>query len=216
MFTGGTLVSVLPIKWLEDCKAGFVKWLDKLHYGADHIATDLHFAQAHREMEEIPQQTWKSVGASRLSSFIATYGTSFIIGPSINKFSIRAGRCIDAFSNYNNSSVWNQISHARQTSPHASIPKERMASIVWGYIVLDAIYTAITAASLFSFTRIFAPLLGKEAPVEATASVTLAEKEVPVTPKSAPEPASAAPKHKIGHAVRDGNLAATAQTMQMQ
>lgn len=87
LFVGGTAVSVLPIKALEDHKAGIVKKLDELLYGKAKADNDPQIQQAHAEMEALPKQTWKSVFASRGLAFAATYATSMLMGSEKTPFS---------------------------------------------------------------------------------------------------------------------------------
>lgn len=177
MFTGGTLATVLPVKWLEDSKAKIVQWFDKKIYGEERVANDPHLIRAHWEMEQVPQQTWRSVIASRVTAFAATYGTSMLVGSneslgyratghSIRSLSTRGGRAIDSYLNRKNPGILGNITDARTLDPINPVANERLASKIWQYVVMDAMYTAITASSLFVFTRIFAPLLGKKVPEE--------------------------------------------------
>jgi len=199
MFIGGSIMSVLPVKWLEDHKFKLVQWLDKRIYGEDRVAHDPQIRQAHREMEEVPEQTWKSVVAARCSSFIATFGTLWLIGAnksplaktfghSIESVSIRGGRAIDAHFNAGKNEIIGKIEQAAKVSPtEPSGPHDRKQSLIWNYFVQDAIYTVITSLSLFSFTRVFAPLFSKP-----DASETLAPTIHAVPPAI---PATAHPAH---------------------
>lgn len=178
LFTGGTIVSLLPIKWLEDHKPEIVKKLDYAAYGKERVENDPEIIKAHKELSEVPRQTWRSVAASRLLSFAATYSTSFAMGDdksalgkktglSIDRAGAAIGRHIDGQLHRNNPAAQQQIKAAAQASPggltrNPSAP-DRIGSRIWGYIAMDGFYTLITSKALFVFTRVFAPIFDKRA-----------------------------------------------------
>lgn len=209
LFAGGTLVSVLPIKWLEDSKPQIIKGFDEHIYGKDAVANDPKLVAAHRELDEVPKQTWKSVGMSRVLAFAATYGTSFLIGShntpgakatgtSIDELSIKVGRGADKLIfGRKNDAVAKHIDtmktqHADNAlgvirekeiagRPGGPWLADRIPSRVFSYVTLDAIYTAITSSALFVFTRMLAPVFDKH------------DHEKNPHPTHAPAPASTAP-----------------------
>ena len=194
LFTGGTIMSVLPVKWMEDNKAEIVKKYDTEIYGAERVANDPYLVEAHKRLEEAPKQTWLSVGMSRLTSFVATFGTWYLIGTnsspgakatgwSIDKFGIKTARALD------------ETLHAGANKPYIATMRtaasdkllregddllkplsaeykngERIATRVWNYVVQDGLYTIITSASLFAFTRVFGPLFDKPHHTSAVAN----------------------------------------------
>jgi hypothetical protein len=189
LFLGGTIASVLPVKWLEDKKPQIVKKLDRMLYNEAEFNSP-EIQEAHKELDEMPKQTWLSVFGSRVVAFAATLSVFLAMGSnksplakhtgeSIDKRSIQFGRWFDKLLHRNNSEVVAQIEKATATNLEKMSPVhgdsalkglevirgdvggDRVASRVWSYISLDAFYTAITSASLFVFTRIFGGLVGK-------------------------------------------------------
>ncbi len=186
LFLGGTIVSVLPIKWLEDNKARIVKGLDEKLYGKQVADNDPTIQQAHAEMEAMPKQTWLSVIASRGLAFAATYTTSLLLGSAatpvgkatghnIDSLSIAFGRNADRLLNKNNVEALVQIDKAMmhnvgdvvRSHPNPAHPKfnpnaDRISTRIWSYIAQDGFYTLITSQALFVFTRVLAPLFDGE------------------------------------------------------
>lgn len=216
LFTGGTMVSVLPVKWLEDSKPGLVKFFDKKIYGEDAVANDPKLIEAHKELEQVPKQTWKSVFASRVTAFVATFTTSLALGPIIDRYSIGFGRRIDRSLNGKNAEIGKTIDAAIAQSPlavtRANPSPDRVQSRVFNYIGMDGFYTAITGTALFVFTRVFAPIFDKKdqhvpeavkAPIPA--ALAIAEQ-----PKHAPEQRDT-PSTSIGDVAAHQRLAAEPQ-----
>ena len=188
LFLGGTIVSVLPIKWLEDSKASIVKKFDERFYSKKELQENPAIEAAHREMESLPKQTWASVLGSRLVAFAATFGVSFLMGSnespiakrtgeSIDKRSAQFGRWMDRALNKGNPKAIEEIEKAVISNKDAIesgalkgieiVRKEaanldRIPTRIWNYIGMDGFYTVITSATLFAFTRILAPVLGKK------------------------------------------------------
>jgi hypothetical protein len=189
LFLGGTIASVLPVKWLEDKKPEIVKKLDRMLY-SDEELNDPKIIAAHKELDEMPKQTWASVFSSRVVAFAATVSVFLLMGSnksplakhtgeSIDKRSIQFGRWFDKLLHRGNPEIVAQIDKAIETniakmsSSHGEnalkglevvrdkVGGDRIASRIYSYIGLDAFYTAITSASLFIFTRIFGGLIGK-------------------------------------------------------
>lgn len=181
LFTGGTIVSVFPVKWLEDNKAKLVKHFDKEIYGEDVVNSDPDIQAAHQIMDEQPKQTWKSVLGSRVTAFVATYGTmlaigtntGFIsrhIGTSFDTLGIQFGRWAGRILNHGNSEKIEQIEKAivknREIDPHhVNLRKQNEHDTGWtrilSYAGMDALYTVITAVGLFVSTRVLAPVFDK-------------------------------------------------------
>jgi hypothetical protein len=221
LFTGGSIMSVLPIKWLEDSKAKIVKSFDYLIYGEERALNDPSIQQAHRELEEAPSQTWLSIGASRVSAFLATYGTSLLggsmgsplgklSGHSIKSVSAGAGRAIDK-ALQGDAHIVEQIKTAQAASPHEIMKNEREATKIWSYITMDAFYTAITSYTLFAFTRVFGAFFGKESALDMQAE------HAAVLPAAASAPASniaaahdEKPRATVAQAVHHDRLSAAA------
>ena len=213
LFLGGSLASVLPVKWLEDNKAKIVKSFDRRIYGKEAVENDPEIMQAHAAMEAMPKQTWGSVAASRLLAFATTLGTSFLLGSegtpigratgrSIDSVSTQLGRGVDGLLHKENAEVQMAIAKANEANFKAthdngmpftqhSVMREwkgniqrldsqgklyeaehvdwkigtgadRIPSRVFSYIGLDGLYTLVTSATLYAFTRILAPVLGKK------------------------------------------------------
>lgn len=213
LFLGGSLASVLPVKWLEDNKSKIVQNFDRKIYGKEVVENDPEIRAAHEAMEAMPKQTWSSVITSRVLAFATTFGTSFLMGSertpvgkatghSIDSISTRAGRSIDRRLNKNNPEALRDIEKAVEanfqsthddgtpfTQPvvmrewsgtlsrlNAKGEKydaehvdwkigtgaDRIPSRVFSYITLDGLYTVVTSATLYIFTRVLAPILGKK------------------------------------------------------
>lgn len=181
LFAGGTIMSVLPIKWMEDNKAKIVRSFDRMLYGKEKVENDPTIRAAHEDLAAAPKQTWTSVFASRVLAFAATFGTSLLMGAntsflgkrghSIDKYSIHAGRWLDGAINHNDRGALKAIEKVREKSPHDLVrfdpkhpnkPVDRTSSKVFSYITLDAFYTLITSSALYVFTRVFAPMFDKE------------------------------------------------------
>ncbi len=213
LFTGGTIVSVLPIKWLEDNKARLVKKFDHWFYGKEIAEKDPDIVAAHKEMEALPQQTWGSVFSSRLIAFAATLGTALVMGSnesplaratgeSIDRRSTQFGRWMDKTLNKNNPAIVKQIeeitaANKAMTDKGIEILREaphvdRVATRIWSYIGLDGFYSIITSVTLYAFTRILAPIIGKKSKEEAL--TTQQVKDAPTT-----LPVAAEPKHTATH-----------------
>lgn len=179
LFTGGTIATVLPVKALEDNKAPIVKALDTRIYGADRVASDPDIKAAHDEIDIAPRQTWRSVFASRVVAFIATFSvwgavganTSPLakkLGGSIDSLSIKAGRTINKTLQPSQASA---ISHMQQHHPvdmhRTHNPAKGVAAAdsvstrIWNYVVQDGLYTALTSVSLFISTRVLGPIFDK-------------------------------------------------------
>jgi hypothetical protein len=181
LFIGGSVVSVLPVKWLEDSKVRLVKKFDREIYGEEAVANDPTIVNAHRLIESQPKQGWPSVIGSRITAFIATFVTwitlgdnaSFLpkkLGTSIDTIGVQIGRWSDRIRSFNNPSRIEKIHAAvaeniadmklhgelRDLNKHDSI-----FSRVFSYIGMDSIYTVITSIGLFVSTRFLGPLLYK-------------------------------------------------------
>lgn len=189
LFVGGTLASVFPVKWLEDGKPGIVKKLDRLIYSDEEFESP-KVQEAHKELQELPKQTWLSVFGSRVVAFAATFGVYALMGSnksplakatghSLDELSIRVGRGMDRFINRNNpeaiakidEAIATNLSRMKSTGPDAlnglevvrdTVGGDRVQSKVWSYLGIDAFYTLITSVSLFVSTRILGGLIGKE------------------------------------------------------
>lgn len=127
LFLGGTIVSVLPVKWLEDNKSKIVKRFDRWLYGKEKVENDPEIKKAHAEMDAIPQQTWGSVTGSRVLAFGTTLGISLLMGSkesplskasghSLDSVSARMGRGLDRFFNEKNPAANRAIDKARDIS----------------------------------------------------------------------------------------------------
>ena len=112
LFIGGTIASVLPVKWLEDNKPKFVKKLDHLFYTDAQYDRDPELKKAHQELDTLPNQTWLSVAGARVVAFVATLGVFLAAGSnksplyrmtkgkiSLDKASIELGRATDKLLN---------------------------------------------------------------------------------------------------------------------
>ncbi len=198
LFTGGTVVSLLPIKWLEDHKSSIVKKLDAKIYGQEAIDNDPALIEAHKELDSVPRQTWRSVLTSRLLAFAATYSTSFLVGDdksfigkktglSIDRAGASIGRHIDSRLNRGDAQIVAQNNAAGLASPggltRAAANPDRVSARIWGYIAMDGFYTLITSKALFVFTRIFAPFYDKRATHNSSTAL-------PPAPAALPTPAS--------------------------
>ncbi len=199
LFTGGTIASVLPVKWFEDHKPLFVKKFDHLFYTDEQYNNDPRIRQTHKELDELPKQTWTSVGSSRIVAFLATLGvfalmgsnkspfykltkSAFGEGQSLDKFSIKFGRRIDRMLNGHKEGVAEAIDRAiannetkmKFAAADNKLPRDheviqsgenadRIPSRIFSYIGLDALYTMVTSATLWTSTRVFGGVLGKTA-----------------------------------------------------
>lgn len=188
LFVGGTLASVFPVKWLEDAKPQIVKKLDRVILSDDEFESQ-KVKNAHKELEELPKQTWLSVFGSRVVAFAATFGVYALMGSnkspiakatghSLDEASIRFGRWADRFLNRNNpdviakidAAIATNLSRMKSTGADAlsglevvrkGAAVDRVQTKVWSYIGIDAFYTLITSATLFISTRVLGGLIGK-------------------------------------------------------
>lgn len=97
LFLGGTIASVLPVKWLEDKKSEIVKKLDESLYTPEELK-DPKIKAAHQELDEMPKQTWLSVFGSRVVAFAATFGVFFLMGSNKSPLAKHTGQSIDKLS----------------------------------------------------------------------------------------------------------------------
>jgi hypothetical protein len=172
LFTGGTLVSVLPIKWREDHKYEIVKQYDEKIYGKDAVENDPTIRAAHEEIRTAPKQTWLSVFASRFTSFLVTYTSAKVIGDQIEKQSTSFGRWANTKVTSNPDTLA-QIEKARsietQKNALGTRPGDPNADTVTTRIFHDAaadgMYTVLTSGALYVFTRVFAPFFDKRDPI---------------------------------------------------
>lgn len=209
LFIGGTIVSVFPVKWLEDGKSKIVKGLDKIFYGKDRVKNDPEIKSAHAEMDAVPQQTWASVFWSRVVAFGVTMGIFLLMGSkdspvgkatnhSIDSISTRLGRGFDRFQHEKDPKVNATIDAARaandqwfsqpvimRADPANGIVEgngvDRIQSRIYSYISLDAFYTVFTSVALFVSTRMIAPLFKKPEKPEVLATPKPANDVVPKT-----------------------------------
>lgn len=182
MFTGTTIMAILPIKWREDHKAEIIKKYDREYYGEDRVNNDPMIKQAHALIDAAPKQTWKSVIGSRFVALAATLGVAQIIGSnesllgvsrgwSIDKMSIRAGRALDGFLNRNPKAAKTIAAATRRNANELlrdGADADRMASRIFNYLTLDGLYTLMTSSVLFVFTRVLAPVFDKSLPTRAS------------------------------------------------
>ncbi|MFM9889510.1 MAG: hypothetical protein ACKVOE_02535 [Rickettsiales bacterium] len=181
MFTGTTIMAILPIKWREDHKAEIIKKYDRDYYGEERVNNDPMIKQAHALIDAAPKQTWKSVIGSRFVALAATLGVAHIIGSnesilgvsrgwSIDKMSIKAGRALDGLFNRNPKAA-EAIAAATKRSANDLLREgagaDRMASRIFNYLTLDGLYTLMTSSVLFVFTRVLAPVFDKTLPGRA-------------------------------------------------
>lgn len=121
--TGGTIVAA-PIKWLEDCKGGIVKWLDRQYYGEK---LPEHALQAEKAIDNEPKQSWLSVIGGRLFGIGVALGFNSILGShesktaqlfkgthvenisSLDHIASRFGRGVDAAVHANDPSIMKEI-----------------------------------------------------------------------------------------------------------
>lgn len=262
LFLGGSLASVLPVKWLEDNKAKLVKSFDRRIYGKEVADNDPEIKAAHEAMEAMPKQTWGSVAASRILAFATTFGTSFLLGSektpvgrkfntSIDDVSTRVGRKLDRALSKNNPAAQEAIDKAIEANfkaTHAdgtpvkqqtvmrdwsgnierldangNLSKaehvdwkigtgaDRIRSRVLSYITLDGLYTVVTSATLYIFTRVLAPILGKKQKAKEEAQAAQSPQEAVVhTEAQSPvveEKASPAPHTHVSKPTHHQRLA---------
>ena len=227
LFTGGTIMSVLPIKWMEDNKATLVKGFDHVFYGKEKAESDPTIVAAHADLAAAPKQTWMSVLGARLLAFAATYSTSLIIGSnnsligkhgiSIDKAGVHAGRWLDGAIHHKHPEIVAAIDEARQLKPNDLLREgdellkegkgkaDRTFSRIASYVSLDAIYTGITSTALFVFTRVLAPVFDKN--VREREKEEKLEQFLPATPTTQSALAtSAAPQARISQAEPAGRI----------
>ncbi len=166
LFVGGTLVSIIPIKWREDHKHEIVKKYDEEIYGKFATENDPIIKAAHEEIRTAPQQTWLSVFASRFTSFVVTFTSAALIGNNIEKISTHFGRNVASrFSDA--AKAQTQIAKAVPKYENALLtePKNLQADHVYARIghdaAADGMYTVLTSGALYVFTRVFAPFFDK-------------------------------------------------------
>lgn len=224
MFTGTTLVTILPVKHREDKKPEIVKQNDIEIYGADRVANDPALQQAHKEIEESPKQTWKSVIGSRVVAFGATLLTSVVVGSnkstlfkatghSIDRESIRVGRWVNRqiARLTKNGNVLETIQHAAEHSPN-SISRDvgktdRLVSRIGSYLALDGLYTIITSGTLYVFTRLLGPIFDQHAEKRASENSNTTPAHSPATTTvTSPQPSEALTDYKINGIAHEGRI----------
>jgi hypothetical protein len=181
LFTGGSIVSVLPIKWLEDNKLRLVKKFDRQIYGDEAVENDPQIVAAHKLLEAQPKQGWGSVIGSRATAFLATLGTWFIIGrndgkiaktlgTSIDTLGVQFGRFADRIRSFNHPERIEKIHRAVKVNiadPKLSgelrdlTSHDSMFSRIFSYIGMDGLYTIVTSIGLFVSTRFLGPIFDK-------------------------------------------------------
>lgn len=237
LFIGGTIASVLPVKWLEDFKPQLVKRFDRFYYGDDKVKNDPTLIAAHRELEALPKQTWLSVLGSRIVAFAATFSVFFLMGSnksplakiageSIDKRSTQFGRWMDKLLNGKNPAIVAEVEataaeNIRRMSP--SLGEEalkgpeimrqgpnadRVTSRIWSYIGLDGFYTIITSGALFVFTRVFGGLFGKQS---ATPPIDQLTTQMELSRQSVKTPTPVADITPVADAAPDAPRAKIAQ-----
>ena len=197
LFAGGTVVSVLPIKYREDHKYEIVKKYDEEIYGKEAVENDPTIKAAHEDIKHAPKQTWSSVFASRLTSFIVTYASAQLIGNGIEKHSTRFGRAVNRKLTSNPETLA-QIARAEaapgQKYALGATPGDPNADTITTRIghdaAADGMYTVLTSGALYIFTRIFAPLFDQRYKFEQehakTDTVNAAALPQPVPQPAAP------------------------------
>ena len=220
LFFGGSVVSVLPVKWLEDSKVRLVKKFDREIYGEEAVANDPTIVNAHRLIESQPKQGWLSVIGSRITAFIATFATWITLGDntrflpkklgtSIDTLGVQIGRWADRIRSIGNPERIRNIQAAvkanmndeklggelRELTKHNSNAPDSMFSRVASYIGMDGIYTVITSIGLFVSTRVLGPLLYKNAKT--------AETGVNAPPQSISSPSEASGQYRADNLKRD-------------
>ncbi len=232
LFFGGTVMSVLPIKWLEDNKAEVVKGLDRTLYGKEKSDNDPSIQAAHDELEKAPKQTWKSVLGSRVLAFAATLTTWWAIGSnvsplakatqkeangvvtrygdSIDRHSSRLGRWVDGALNHKKPEIVKDIAKARAHHPtgieRTGTHPDRVPSRVFSYIALDAFYTMITGGALYIFTRVLAPVFDKHDTQQAPAPAAKRIAPAYQAPEHTPTATTSHPAVKVTKASAEGRL----------
>lgn len=241
LFAGGTLASVLPVKWLEDRKPELVKKFDRMLY-TDEEYHSPEIQASHKELEEMPKQTWLSVTGSRVVAFGATLAAYFALGPNNSKFAKATGHSIDSVAaqlgrktdrliNHNNPEAIAQIERAIETNvKRIALTKQnvltgdsavhgleivrdkeagdRLATRVYNYIGMDAIYCAVTSALLFVGTRVFGGIFAKKqtekaamlTPSAPTSNATSNDTDASSTPTKILQ-SSNAPQATISHPI---------------
>lgn len=193
LFLGGSIASVLPVKWLEDRKSELVKKFDRFYYTDDQIKNTPSIQAAYKELDTLPKQTWLSVAGSRIVAFAATFSLyalagsnkgplAKLTGESISKRAIQFGRWMDKLWHRSNPAVVAEIEASaaenirRMSSTYGDKAlkglelmregphADRVASRIWSYTGLDGLYTLVTSGTLFVGTRVLGGLWGKQAP----------------------------------------------------
>jgi hypothetical protein len=230
LFTGGSIVSVLPIKWLEDNKVQLVKKFDRQIYGDEAVENDPQIVAAHKLLEAQPKQGWRSVLGSRVTAFVATLGTWFIIGrndgkiarglgTSIDTLGVQFGRFADRIRSFNHPERIEKIHHAvRENMADAKLYGElrdltrhdSMFSRISSYIGMDGLYTIVTSVGLFVSTRFLGPIFDKKQhPPETSTSAAIAvtHDKPPVRNSSEPEQSTTRPHPQVSEAQLASRLA---------
>lgn len=214
LFAGGTAVSVLPIKYREDHKYEIVKKYDEEIYGKDRVENDPTIKAAHADIQNAPKQTWSSVFASRLTSFIVTYAAAQVVGNKIEKHSTQLGR---AFNRRVTKSpeVQAQIARAEaapgQQFALGAIPGDPNADTITTRVAHDAVadgmYTVMTSGALYVFTRIFAPLFDRHPQHDKERPTTEQPLSAPLQTPTALEPLTSPLHHQRSQPTAQVNVA---------
>ena len=195
-FIDGSIVSI-AVKLFENKREQLGSWIDNL------LGTR---PPDDRAYEAEPTQTWTSVGLGRL-------GAAAIVAPTA-MFLHEKGLNDKWF--YKPAEQWAE-KHPNIVKRFGKLDAKEIIRVS----LFELVYTSICTAGLYFGSRIIARFLeSPEKKHHHDAPPAIDKATIATDTKSSdtaqPAPAKPAPDHKIGHAVRDGNLAATAQTMQMQ
>lgn len=171
---GGTAVVPL-VKYLEDRKGKIVEAVDNTIYGHERIKSDPVLIEAHKEMSELPKQTWGSLFEGRLVVMATAIGLDSLVGhdkaPITKLFENssarnyanmeRAGTTIarDVLSKIHPSSeIRENIAKMRKSNPPYITMKEgkaaQFAGGTFGFVtILSAALTVLFYASSKLFAR---------------------------------------------------------------
>lgn len=78
--TIGGMLTVFPVKFMEDHKGSLVRWINQKIRGS--AVNDPQLEQEQREMDAAPRQSWGSLWKGRVTTVFSAVGMDFMIGHS--------------------------------------------------------------------------------------------------------------------------------------
>jgi hypothetical protein len=78
--TVGGMLTVIPVKWMEDSKGKIVRTFDRWIHGQKESETNPKLIEAHKEMDAAPKQSWSTLGKGRLVVVATALSADAVMG----------------------------------------------------------------------------------------------------------------------------------------